>query len=92
MTSAFIHEIGRVARYFNHASVASVRLQAPLRVGEWIYIRGWTTDFTQVVGSIQREHIVVERGNAGELVGIHVVQRCRKHDIVYRLEGTPANP
>jgi len=86
MEGPSIHPIGHVVRYFARASVASVRLSEPLRVGEMIYVRGYTTDFRQAVSSIQREHVAVDEARAGELIGIRVAQRCRPHDIVYKLQ------
>ncbi len=85
MTEARLEEIGRVERFFAQPSVAVVALGAPLRVGELIYIKGHTTDFRQTVTSLQVDHQPVADARAGQAVGLQVTQRCRRHDVVYRL-------
>jgi len=49
--------IGIVTHYYNHLSVAIMRLESgTLRVGDMIHIRGHTTDFTQGVESLEVDH------------------------------------
>jgi len=80
-----MEEIGRVAAFFAHPSAAVVELTAPLRVGETIYLKGHTTDFQQVVDSMQVDRQAVQEAQAGQSIGIKVKDRCRKHDVVYKL-------
>jgi len=77
--------IGRVTAFFVHPSVAVVELSAPLKVGETIYVKGHTTDFQDVVSSMQIDHAPVQEAAAGAAVGLKVPSRCRKHDVVYKL-------
>lgn len=77
-------EVGRVTHYFTKISVAVVELKAPLAVGDCIVIKGPTTDFEQVVESMQIEHKNVHRAEAGQSVGLKVAQRVREKDIVYK--------
>ncbi|MEM2955729.1 MAG: hypothetical protein QXM25_03325, partial [Nitrososphaerales archaeon] len=63
--------------------VAVVELKAPLKVGDKILIRGSTTNFEQMVESMQIEHQDVQSAEAGKSVGLKVVQRVREGDIVY---------
>ncbi len=85
MGQSTIEEIGRVERFYGHASVAAGRLRGSLRVGETVYVRGWTTDFRQQIDSLQINHESVEEAGAGELVGVRVDRQCRPRDIVYKL-------
>ena len=85
MAEASILEIGRVATFFAKASAAAIRLTAPLHVGDRVYIRGMTTDFQETIESMQVDHQPVSEALAGQLVGIKVRQRCRRHDIVYKI-------
>jgi len=78
-------QIGRVSGFFAHPSVALVDLTAPLKTGETIYIKGHTTDFQQAVESMQVDRQPVLEAQAGQSVGLKVKDRCRKHDIVYKL-------
>jgi len=57
-------------------------------VGDKIHIKGHTTDFEQVVESMQIENRPVEEAKAGDDVGIKVKERVRPNDTVYRvIEG-----
>jgi len=77
-------EVGHVSHFFVKISVAVVELKAPLAVGDRILVKGPTTDFEQVVESMQIEHENVERAMAGQSIGLKVAQRVREKDIVYK--------
>jgi putative protease len=77
-------EVGRVTHFFTKISVAVVELKAPLAVGDRIVIKGPTTDFEQVVDSMQIEHKNVQRAEAGQSIGLKVNQRVREKDVVYK--------
>jgi translation elongation factor EF-Tu-like GTPase len=76
--------IGTVTHYFPHLQVAAVTLRAALRRGDRVHIRGHTTDLVQVVDSIEVAHTAVDEAEHGQEVGIHVDDRVREHDRVYR--------
>ena len=80
-------EIGKVTDYFARIEVAGIDLTQTLRVGDRIRLKGHTTDFEQVVASIQIEHESVEEAKAGDKIGIKVSERCRGGDTVYKLSG-----
>ncbi|MEM2937463.1 MAG: translation elongation factor-like protein [Candidatus Bathyarchaeia archaeon] len=77
-------EVGRVTHFFTKISVAVVELKAPLAVGDRIVIKGPTTDFEQIVDSMQIEHKNVQRAEAGQSIGLKVNQRVREKDVVYK--------
>jgi putative protease len=77
-------EIGRVTHFFSKISVAVIELKAPLTVGDTVHIKGPTTDFEQVVESMQIEHKNVQRAEAGQSIGLKVAQRVREKDMVYK--------
>lgn len=74
-----------MTHYYEHAGACVVSLEGALRVGDTIHIRGHTTDFYQRVDRIERDHVAVESGSAGEEVGVQVSQRVREGDEVFRL-------
>ena len=78
-------EVGKVAHYFGHLGVAAVRVTGDIAVGDEIHIKGHTSDFTQMVKSIQIEHESVQRAGAGQNVGITVKEHSREHDVVYKV-------
>ena len=77
-------EIGRITHFFTKISVAVIELIAPLVVGDTIMIKGPTTDFEQIVESMQIEHNNVQRAEAGQSIGLRVAQRVRENDMVYK--------
>ncbi|MEM1990844.1 MAG: U32 family peptidase C-terminal domain-containing protein, partial [Candidatus Bathyarchaeia archaeon] len=82
MSEEKLVEVGKVTHYFSKIGVAVVELKAPLAVGDRIIIRGPTTDFEQVVESMQIEHKNIEKAEAGQSIGLKVNQRVRERDIV----------
>ena len=88
MATPSMEVIGRVEAFFAKPSVAIVALSATLRGGELIYLKGHTTDFQQAVESMEVDHQPIREAQAGQTVGQKVAQRCRPHDVVYRLCGS----
>ena len=80
-----MEEVGKVTHYFNKIRVAAVVLSKPLKVGDRIRIKGKTTDFEQTVESMQIEGKNVDEAMPGDLVGIKVIERVRKKDVVYKI-------
>src|SRR4030066_443698 len=68
-------EIGRITHFFSKINVAVIELKAPLKVGDTIVVKGPTTDFQQVVESMQIEHNNVQTGEAGQSKGLKEKQR-----------------
>ena len=79
-------QIGRVAHYFSKVGVAAIELEDTLKVGECIHIKGHTSDWTQVVESMQIEGGEIEQAERGQSVGIKVPEHAREHDAVYKVE------
>jgi len=77
-------EVGRITHFFTKISVAVIELTAPLAVGDTIVIKGPTTDFEQLVESMQIEHNNVQRAEAGQSIGLKVSQRVRENDMAYK--------
>ncbi|MCQ8897896.1 MAG: translation elongation factor-like protein [Hadesarchaea archaeon] len=77
--------VGRVEHYFTKIGVAVVNLSGELKVGDRISVEGPTTNFQQVVESMQIEHRNVSSAGPGQSVGLKVVQRAREKDLVYKL-------
>ena len=78
--------IGVVTHYYSHLSVATLRLESgTLRVGDVIHIRGYTTDFSQRVESLEVDHAPVTEVGSNNDFGLKVVEHAREHDVVYKL-------
>jgi len=78
-------QIGVINEFFAHINVAGIELSGTLRVGDTVHIKGHTTDFEQVVGSMQIEHDQVQEANAGQAVGTKVEDRVRRGDQVFKV-------
>jgi hypothetical protein len=77
-------EIGRITHFFSKINVAVIELKAPLKVGDTIVVKGPTTDFEQVVDSMQIEHENVQKAEPTQSIGLKVVERVRETDLVYK--------
>ena len=78
--------IGRVESYFSGVGVAAIKLDAPLKKGDKIHIKGHTTDFEQKVGSMQINRKDIKEAKKGDSIGIKIDDKVRPNDVVYKLE------
>jgi hypothetical protein len=77
-------KIGQITHFFSKIGVAVVELIAPLAVGERILVKGPSTDFEQVVESMQIEHQNIPRAEAGQSIGLKTVEHAKERDVVYK--------
>jgi hypothetical protein len=77
--------IGTVTHYFNRISVAVLKLTGELKVGDKILILGRSTDFVQVVTSMEIEHRKVPAVGPGMEVALKVADSVRRGDEVYKI-------
>jgi hypothetical protein len=78
-------EIGRVTHYFSHLSVAVLRLDENLKLGDRLHFFGHSTDFIQTVTSMEVNHHSVLAVEPGDDVAIKVIEPVHVHDVVYRV-------
>jgi putative protease len=76
-------EIGTVSIYFSHVEVAAINVSGKLKVGDRIHIKGHTTDFEQLVDSMQIDRKDVKEAKKGDEIGIKVNDRVRPNDKVF---------
>jgi len=79
-----IVQIGHVAHFFSKIGVAVVELTAPLTVGDRILVKGPSTDFEQIVESMQIEHKNIQGAEAGQSIGLKLAQQAKERDAVYK--------
>ncbi len=75
-------EAGQVSTFFSHISVAAIKLSDKLKVGDRIRLKGHTTDFEQLVDSMQIDRKEVKEAKKGDEIGIKVNDRVRPNDKV----------
>jgi selenocysteine-specific translation elongation factor len=78
-------EIGKVSDFFARPVVAGIQLTAPLKVGDKIHIKGYTTDMEVAIDSMQINNVNVTEAKAGDSVGVKVKDRVRRGDTVYKV-------
>ena len=80
------NKIGEVMKYFSKASVAAVKVtEGELTVGDSIKFSGHTTDFTDVIESMEVENKSVQKAVAGDFIGVKVSDRVRPGDEVFKI-------
>ncbi|OGC35729.1 hypothetical protein A2311_00650 [candidate division WOR-1 bacterium RIFOXYB2_FULL_48_7] len=75
--------VGKIEHFFDKLSVAIINVTAPFKVGDFLHIKGHTTDFYQKVESIQINHQNVAKVKKGDDVGIKSKDFVREHDWVF---------
>lgn len=77
-------QIGKITHYFGKIGVAAIEItDGELRVGDTIHVVGHTSDFTQVVESLQLDNQAIETATPGQTVGVKVLEHVRQHDKVF---------
>jgi hypothetical protein len=80
------NSIGKITHYFPHVRAAVIKLKGPLETGETIKIKGHTTDFKQVITSMQIDRVAINEAKKGQEIGLQVDSRVRQGDIVYKVK------
>ena len=79
-------QVGLISNFFSKISVAAIQITSgELKVGDTIRIKGSTTDLTQQIDTMEKDHTKVVSSIAGSSVGTKVKDRCRPGDIVYKV-------
>jgi hypothetical protein len=82
--------VAQVTHYYNKIGVAVLTLSDTLSVGEAIHISGHTTDFCQMVKSMQIDHRPITEAHPGDDVALKVIDRVRAGDQIFRIAGEDA--
>ena len=78
--------IGKVTHYFDKIKVAIIELESPLSIGDKIrIIGGESTDFDQIVESMEIEHEKVKKAKKGDAIGVEAKEKVREGYKVYKI-------
>ncbi len=77
-------KVGEVIKFFAKPSVAAIKATAAIKVGDELHFKGATTDFVEVVASMQIDNAEVTEVQSGALVGIKIKDRVRPGDDVLK--------
>lgn len=78
-------KIGKVEHYFSDIGVAVISLKRSLKIGDKLRFKGATTDFEQMIESMEIDHEKVENAKAGQEIGLEVEDRVREGDKVLKI-------
>jgi hypothetical protein len=78
-------KIGHVIHYFNNIGVAVIYLSKELQAGDTIHLLGSTTDFIQVVTSMEVAHKQIQSAQPGGEVALKVDESVRGNDVIYKV-------
>ena len=76
--------VGTITHYFPHVRAAVVKVSAPFAVGDTVKIKGHTTEFKQVITSMQIDRSPIQKTKKGDEIGLLVQSRVRRKDTVYK--------
>lgn len=77
-------KVGEIVKFFAKPSVAAIKVTDAIKVGDELHYKGATTDFTEVVESMEVDNNQVTEAATGSLVGIKVGERVRPGDMVLK--------
>jgi len=79
-------KVGVITHYFGKVGVAVIKAtEAPIAVGDKVHVKGHATDHTQVIESMQIEHLSVPRIEVGQEAGMKVGCHVHEHDEVFKV-------
>lgn len=79
-------EIGVITHFFANIGVGVIKLSGNLKIGDKIHITGETTNFEQILESMQVDRKDVEDAKPGDDIGVKFKDRVRANDKVYLVE------
>lgn len=77
--------VGLITHYFPHVQAAVIKLKEPLTMGNTVKIKGFTTDLTQIITSMQIDRVDISNAKKGDEIGLQVSSRVRQGDKVYKI-------
>lgn len=78
--------VGEITHYFSNAGAAAFVVEkGTIEIGNQLKFSGHTTDFSQMLFSMQINRKPIEKAKAGDEVGIEVQKRVRPGDKIYKL-------
>lgn len=79
-------KIGEVVKFFAKPSVAAIHItDAELQVGDSIKFSGHTTEFIDVVQSMEVDNKSVQKAVIGDSIGLKVSDRVRPGDEIFKI-------
>jgi len=77
--------IGKITHYFGGIGVGIVELTDAFSLGDKIHVKGASTDFEQVVSSMQIDRQDISEAKSGDVIGVKIEQKVKEGDLVYKV-------
>lgn len=78
--------IGKVTHFYGNINVVIVKFNQKVSAGAGLHFKGATTDFKEIVKSMQYNHAPIATAPKGKQIGIKVKKKAREGDLVYKAE------
>ena len=77
--------VGTITHFFDKISVAVIKVNAPISVGDEIAIEGPQTNIKMKISSMQVEHEAIKSAKKGDDIGMKVPSPVRAKDQVFKV-------
>ncbi|MBU1904942.1 MAG: hypothetical protein KJ573_15290 [Proteobacteria bacterium] len=79
-------QVAVIVKFFAKPSVAALEVtKGSIKKGDLLRYKGYTTDFTEAISSMEIDNQAVDEVKEGDLVGVKVKERVREGDKVYKV-------
>ena len=78
--------IGKVVHWYDKLSVAVIKLNKAIKVGDQIKVKRGDQEFTDTVTSMQLEHESVNSGKKGDEIAVKVSKQAKEGAEVYAVK------
>ena len=79
-------KVGEIVKYFAKPSVAAIKVtNGEIVLGDELHYKGASTDFSEVIETMEVDNKSVLKALPGMLLGIKVNERVRPKDIVFKV-------
>lgn len=79
-------QVAVIVKFFAKPSVAALEVtKGSIKKGDVLRYKGYTTDFTEAISSMEIDNQAVDEVKEGDLIGVKVKERVREGDKVYKV-------
>lgn len=75
--------VGKVIHFYDKISVAVIKLEKSLKVGDKVKFVHGENEFEQIIESMQLEHAQVQEGKKGHEIAVKVDKEARSGTLIY---------
>lgn len=75
--------VGEVTHYYTNLGVGIIKVKTGLKAGDKVKFKGHTTDFDQIIDSMELDHKAIESAKKGDEIGVKTKDHVREGDMVY---------